>query len=243
MTDEFEKTSEDRRSNYLRESPSAYLWNPRGGDYWCLAAASNGVCSRVSNDAEVARAATESHVAGTGSAVRVGAGLPFSQSTAWPLDPARFHRGIETVVGSEIYRPRSINARDTPISSQLTRGRLCYSILRDESSSVRITQILGRARLPPFPIRESRKSSPSTLAEIHALRANLIALRLTCNSVPRALRTVITTFRNFSSLGWHPAARARSIDRRPRGLRTVTWGRREGDNGDDNHDDDDDGGD
>lgn len=104
---------------------------------------------------------TESHVAGRfrgASRCRP----TFSQSTAaWPLDPARFHRGIETwtVVGGDTVLDLATRAARRHILSQLTRGRLCYSILRDESrAAYRVNlQILRRARFEP------RKSSPSVM--------------------------------------------------------------------------------
>lgn len=92
-----------------------------------------------------------------GSAVRVGAGLPFSQSTAaWPLDPARFHRGIETwtVVGGEI--PSSIDRRarhaGMPISSLSLRAadratRAC--VMNHACAHHEDPRILRRATLPP----------------------------------------------------------------------------------------------
>lgn len=109
-----------------------------------------------------------------GSAVRVGAGLPFSQSTTWPLDPARFHRGIETwtVVGGEI--PSSIDRRarhaGMPIASLSLRAANCATrscVMNHTYAHHKDPRSLRRTILPLRTILLGRRSRSWSLENFH----------------------------------------------------------------------------
>ena len=146
MTIEFKKKTSEDRVIYLRVSFDAFLHAIRSMRNY----RSIGVYSQRHPMAYTLACGERRRSRGqppkvtwqAGSAVRVGAGLPFSQSTAWPFDPARFHRGIETwtVVGCEI--PSSIDRRarhaDMPISSlSLCEADCVYSSLHNKSRASR----------------------------------------------------------------------------------------------------------